>query len=80
MKPSVAVKSVPDAATKGIKHHVKWCLEDNSPDSTMLQVGANNLKNKESVEVIANDIIDVAMSIRNKKKQCVCVWSDHPKW
>ena len=45
----------------------------------MLQVGANNLKNKESVEVIANDIIDVAMSIRNKKKQCVCVWSDHPK-
>ena len=33
----------------------------------MLQVGVNNLKNKESVEIIANDIIDVAMSIRNKK-------------
>ena len=29
--------------------------------------GTNNLKNKESVEDIANDMMDVAISIRNEK-------------
>ena len=67
MKSSVAVKSIPDAATKGMKHHVKGCLEDNSPDPIILHVGTNNLKNNESVEEIANHIMDVAMSIRNEK-------------
>ena len=50
-----------------MKHHVKGCLEDNSPDSIILHVVTNNLKNKESVEDIANDIMGVAMSIRNEK-------------
>ena len=50
-----------------MKHHVKECLEDNSPDSIILHVVTNNLKNKESVEDIANDIMGVAMSIRNEK-------------
>ena len=67
MKSSVAVKSIPAATTKGMKHHVKGCLEDNSPDSIILHVRTNNLKNKESVEDIANDITDVAISIRNEK-------------
>ena len=53
MKSSVAVKSIPGATTKGMKHHIKGCLEDNSPDSIILHVGTNNLKNKESVEDIA---------------------------
>ena len=55
IKFSVAVKSIPGATTKGMKHHIKGCLEDNSPDSIILHVGTNNLKNKESVEDIAND-------------------------
>ena len=55
IKFSVAVKSIPGATTKGMKHHIKECLEDNSPDSIILHVGTNNLKNKESVEDIAND-------------------------
>ena len=67
MKSSVAVKSIPGATAKGMKHHVTGCLEDNSPDSIVLRVGTNNLKNKESVEDIAYDIMDVAISIRNKK-------------
>ena len=50
-----------------MKHHVKGCLEDNSPDSIILHVVTNNLKNKESVEDIANDIMGVAVSIRNEK-------------
>ena len=54
MKSSVAVKSIPGATTKGMKHHIKGCLEDNSLDSIILHVGTNNLKNKESVEDIAN--------------------------
>ena len=67
MKSSVAVKSIPGATTKGIKHHIKGCLEDNSPDSIILHVGTNNLKNKESVEDIANDITDNAIFIRNEE-------------
>ena len=54
IKFSVAVKSIPGATTKGMKHHIKGCLEDNSLDSIILHVGTNNLKNKESVEDIAN--------------------------
>ena len=67
MKPSVAVKSIPDATTKGMKHHIKGCLEDNSPGSVILHVGTNNLKNKESVEDIANDTLDMVIFIRNEK-------------
>ena len=55
IKFSVAVKSIPGATTKGKKHHIKGCLEDNSPDSIILHVGTKNLKNKESVEDIADD-------------------------
>ena len=67
MNSFVAVKSIPGARTKGVKHHIKGCLEDNSPDSAILHVGTNNLKNKESVEDIANDIMDIAIFIRNEK-------------
>ena len=40
MKSSIAVKSILCATTKGMKHHVKGCLEGNSPDSIILDVGA----------------------------------------
>ena len=80
MKFSVAVKSIPGATTKGEKHHIKGCLEDNSPDSIMLHVGTNNLKNKESAEGIANDIMDVAIFIRNEQTSvfvsCLSVRND----
>ena len=66
MKSSYAVKSIPGATTKGIKHHVKGRLEDNSPDSIILHVETSNLKNKESIEDIAYDIMDVAISITNE--------------
>ena len=67
VKSSVAVKSILGATTKGMKYHVEDCLEDNSPDSIILHVGINNFKNKESAEDIANDIMDLAISIRNQK-------------
>ena len=67
MKSSFAVKSIPGATAKGMKLHIKGCLEDNSPDSIILHVGTNNLKNKETVDDIAIDIMDIAMFIRNEK-------------
>ena len=67
MKSSVDVKSILGATTKGMKHHNKGCLEDNSPDSIILHVGSNNLKNKESAEDIANDIMGFTIFIKNEK-------------
>ena len=66
IKSSVTVKSNP-GATKGMNHHVKEWLEDNSPDSVILHVGTNNLKNTESIEDIAKDLMDLALYIRNGK-------------
>ena len=43
MESSVAVKSIPGATAKGMKHHIKGCLEDNSPDSIILHVGTNHI-------------------------------------
>ena len=68
MKSSVAVKSIPGATTKGMKHHIKGCLEGNSPDSIILHVGTNNLRNKESAEDIANDIMDAVIFLRSEVK------------
>ena len=44
-------------------------IKQSSPnfDSIILHVGTNNLKNKESVEDIANVIMDIEISIRNEK-------------
>ena len=58
---------IDEVQQQGMKHDIKGCLEDNSPDSIILHVGTNNLKNKESVEDIANDIMDIAIFIRNEK-------------
>lgn len=67
MKSFAAKKSMPGATTKGMKHHVKGCLEDSSPYWHILHVGTNNYKNKKSAEDIANDIINLEISIRNEK-------------
>ena len=52
MKSTVHVKSIFGATTKGMKHHVRGYLEDNSPDTAILHFGTNNLKNNESAEVL----------------------------
>ena len=80
MKSSVAVKSIPGATTKGMKHHIKGCLEDNSPDSIILHVGTDNLKNKESVEDIAKWHNECCNIYKEWKKQGICVWTNCPKW
>ena len=54
-----------------MKNHVRGCLEDNSPDTVILHFGTNNLKNNESAEHIATDIIDLARSVENEEKFAV---------
>ena len=71
MKSTVHVKSIPGATTKGMKHHFRGCLEDNSPDTAILHFGNNNLKNNESAEDTATDIMNLAISVKIKKKAVV---------
>ena len=54
-----------------MKNHVRGCLEDNSPDTVILHFGSNNLKNNESAENIATDIIDLVRSVENEEKFAV---------
>lgn len=67
MKSTVHAKLIPGATTKGMKHHVSGCLEDNSPNTAILHFGNSNLKNNESAEDITTDIINVAISVATKK-------------
>ena len=50
-----------------MKHHVMGCLEDGSPDAILLHHGTNDLRSEESAEEIASNIINVALSAKNKK-------------
>ena len=69
MKSSVHVKSIPGSATKGMmKYHVRWFLEDNSPDTAIFHFGTNNLRNNKRAEDIATDIMNLAISVKNGKK------------
>ena len=54
-----------------MKHHVRGCLEDNSPDTAIIHFGTNNLKNNESVKDIATDIMNLAISVKNESKTVV---------
>ena len=54
-----------------MKHHVRGCLEENSPDTAIIHFGTNNLKNNESAEDIATDIMNLAISVKSKKKTVV---------
>ena len=64
----VLVRSISDATTKAMKHHVMGCLEDESSDTILLHPGINDLRSEESAEKIASNIINVALSAKNKKK------------
>ena len=67
MKSTVHVKSIPGATTKGMKHHVRGCLEDNSPDRAINHFRTNNLKNNESVEDITTDVMNLTISVKNER-------------
>ena len=68
MKSAVAVKSIPGTTTKDMKHHVRGFLEGNSPDTAILYFRTNNLKNNENAKDIATDIMNLEISIKQKRK------------
>ena len=67
MKSIVSVRSISGATTKAMKHHVLGCLEDESPDTILLHHGTNDLRSEESAEMMVSNIINVALSAKNKK-------------
>ena len=71
MKSTVHDKLIPSATTKGMKYHVRGCLEDNSSDTTILHFRTNNLKINESVDNTATDIMNLAISVKSEKKTVI---------
>ena len=67
MKSTVSVRCIPGATTKAMKHYLKGCLEDTSPDNLTLHHGTNNLKSDDYSEKIASDIVDLGLSVKNEK-------------
>ena len=67
MKTTVSVRCILGATTNAMKHHLKGCLEDTSPDNLILHHGTNNLKSDDNSEKIASDIVDLGLSVKNEK-------------
>ena len=67
MKSTVSVRCIPGATTNTMKHHLKGCLEDTSPDNLILHHGTNNPKSDDYSEKIASDIVDLGLSVKNEK-------------
>ena len=61
MKSTVSVRGIPGATANAMKHHLKGCLEDSSPDNIILHHGTNNS------EKIASDIVNLVLSVKNEK-------------
>ena len=69
MKSLVAVRSISGASSKGMAHHVKGCIEDDNPDSLILHHGTNDLVENADPEVIAKNIVNLAVSAKNDVKE-----------
>ena len=67
MNSVVSVRSISGATTKAMKHDVMGYLEDESPDMILLHHETNDLISEESTEEIASNIINVALSAKNKR-------------
>ena len=67
MRSVVSVRSISGVTIKAMKHHVMGYLEDESPDTILLHHGTNDVRSEESAEKIASNIINVALSAKNKK-------------
>ena len=67
MKSTISVRHNPGSTTNAMKHYLKACLEDSSPDNKILHHGTNNLKSDDNSEKIASDIVDLGLSVKNEK-------------
>ena len=62
---SVSLKSISGARTSCMEDYSMPSLREN-PDHFILHVGTNNLPLKESAETISNDIINLALKLKNE--------------
>ena len=49
-----------------MKHYLKGCLEDSSPDNIILHHGTNNPKSDNNSEKISRDIVNLGLSVKNE--------------
>ena len=68
MKPFVAVNSILDAITNGMKNNVRRCLKDSPPDTTIPHFGINNLDSNETAEELASHMMNLKTSLQRKIK------------
>ena len=64
---TVSIRSIPDATTKGMIHHVKGCLEDTFPDFIILHHGTNDLNGNSTSEETEDKTLNLAASIKTSK-------------
>ena len=65
MRSTVSVRCIPGATVNAMKHHLKSCLKDSSPDEIILH--QHNLKSDDNSEKIASDIVNLGLSVKNEK-------------
>ena len=63
MKSTVTVGCILGTTANAMKHHLKGCLEDSSPDNTVLHHGANNLKSDNNSEKICV-VVNLGLSVK----------------
>ena len=68
MKSTVTVGCILGTTANAMKHHLKGCLEDSSPDNIVLHHGANNLKSDNNSEKICV-VVNLGLSVKK--------WKDH---
>ena len=66
IKSTVTVWCIPWAITNAMKHYLKGCLEDSSPDNIILHHGTNNPKSDNNSEKISRDIVNLGLSVKNE--------------
>ena len=71
IKSIVSICSSSGGTPKAMKHHVMGCLEDESPDTLLLHHVTIDPRSQELAAKIVNDIINVALSAKNKKNTFV---------
>ena len=64
----VVVRSFSGAKVKQMKHYVKPAVEEN-PNLYILHVGTNDLRESKSAEKIADEIVDLAVTLKNEKNE-----------
>ena len=69
MRPVGSFRSISGAIKKGMFHHVKGCLEDTSSDHIILRYDTNDLKSNDTLEEIADETPNLAVSVKTNKNQ-----------